>query len=101
MSKDPDRTSTPAESGMGTAARMGQVVPFAKRDRPVAVGVDSGNVVYLDTRMFDRWDSAVSGVGGSEGVTDAQLHDVFLLMVAEMSGMVASKGGRGENTNEA
>ena len=93
MSKDTDGSPAAAKLATGTASGMGQVVPFVRRDRPVAVGVQSGTVVPL--RMFDRWDSAVAGIGGHPGVTDRQLRDVFLLMVAEMSGMVASKGRSG------
>ena len=60
----------------------------------VPIGIN-GSVVLFPARLFDRWDSAVAGIGGVPGVTDSQLRDVFLLMVAEMSGMVASKGGGG------
>ena len=81
---------------MGTASGMGQVVPFVIRDRPIAVGVHDGAVVPFPSRLFDRWDSAVAGIGGVPGVTDSQLRDVFLLMVAEMSGLVVpGKGGGG------
>lgn len=97
MPKDANGASTPAESSMGAPAGMGQIVPFVIRNRPVAVGVDGGTVVPFPSRLFDRWDCAVAGIGGSPGVTDAQLRDVFLLMVAEMSGMtVVSGSGKGD-----
>ena len=99
MPKDPYRTSTTAESRMGTPAGMGQVVPFPARDRcsPVAVGVQAGHVVPFPVlqSLNNRWDRAVADIGISEGATDAQLRDVFLLMVAEMSGMVVPRKGGG------
>ena len=95
MPKDTDGRPASAEGTAGTASGMGQVVPFVIRDRPIAMGVHDGTVVPFPSRLFDRWDSAVAGIGGDPGVTDSQLRDVFLLMVAEMSGMVAGKGGGG------
>ena len=99
MPKDTSGSPAATESSVGAASGMGQVVPFTRRDRPVTVGVEGGTVVpfspYRLQSLNDRWDSAVSNIGVSEA-TDAQLRDVFLLMVAEMSGMtVASKGGSG------
>ena len=96
MPKDTNGGSTAAEGAAGAAGGMGQVVPFVIRDRPVAVGVQGGAVVPFPSRLFDRWDSAVAGIGGP-GVTDSQLRDVFVLMVAEMSGMTVPGKGRGGN----
>ena len=96
MPKDPGRSTAPTKGSVGAASGMGQVVPFTRRDRPVTVGVQGGTVVPFPSRLFDRWDHAVTGVGGP-GVTDRQLRDVFLLMVAEMSGMTVPGKGRGGN----
>ena len=96
MSKDTDGSPAAAKLATGTASGMGQVVPFVRRDRPVAVGVQGGAVVPFPSRLFDRWDSAVAGIGGP-GVTDSQLRDVFLLMVAEMSGMTVPGRSRGSD----
>ena len=95
MSKDTDGSPAAAKLATGTASGMGQVVPFVIRDRPVSMGIHGGTVVPFTSRLFDRWDSAIAGIGGSEGVTDRQLRDVFLLMVAEMDGMTAPGRGLG------
>ena len=79
------------------AGRMGEIVDFTVSNSAVAVGVHDGTVVPFPSRLFDRWDSAVAGIGGHPGVTDSQLRDVFLLMVAEMSGMTVPGRSRGSD----
>ena len=100
MPKDPGRSTAPTKGSVGAASGMGQVVPFTRRDRPVTVGVEGGTVVPLSSyrlqSLHDRWDSTVSDVAVGK-VTDAQLRDVFLLMVAEMIGMTVPGKGWGGN----
>ena len=88
-------SSRSTESCPSDAGRMGEVVNIPMRDRPVAVGVHSGAVVPFPNGLVNRWDRAIANIGVGTEATDAQLRDVFLLMVAEMSGMVVPRKGGG------
>ena len=92
-------SSRTAESCPSDTGRVGEIMDIPASDRPVAVGIQAGAVVpfspYRLQSLLDRWDSAVTDIGVGTEVTDAQLRDVFLLMVAEMSGMTVTRRGGG------